>query len=471
MKTILKKYTLKEKVNETHLAITYQAVEIDNKEKDFVTVITEESISSEVFLSGFETFLESFSTVDIPYATSIKEHGIHDDHVVIVQTYIDGQSLSEMLTDSDGLPETLVLDIAQQVGAYLESLHQVQLAHGSLNLDTIFLSSHESVQIRDAGLAYGMDLPLLLREGDLKITPYHAPELREGQELAPTMDFYALGVVLYKMLTGETLALDPEDCWPGNKRPGLSPEIDKLVAKCLHDNPSRRIQSAAEFLNGVEEARKGIQAGVGATKLGMEDVLVGHTLGGYKLIDRLGQGGMATVYKAYESNLDRYVAIKVLPQFFAKDPNFTNRFRREAKAVAKLNHPNILPIYNYGEKDDITYIAMQYVEGGTLKKEHGKVYEPSRAVRLLVPIARALAYAHQRGIIHRDIKPSNVLMTEDDWPLLADFGLAKMVEASQQLTGTGVGVVRRSTRRRNSSTTHAPCTDSRRSDGVVSGCG
>ena len=176
------------------------------------------------------------------------------------------------------------------------------------------------------------------------------------------------------------------------------------------------------------------------TVLSVEDALVGHTLGAYQLTERLGQGGMATVYKAYEPVLDRYVAVKVLPQFFANDPNFMQRFQREAKAVAQLNHPAIVPVCSFGEDKSITYIAMQYVAGGTLKQSRGQVHSPQDAIRLILPVVQALAFAHQRGIIHRDIKPSNVLLSDGKWPLLADFGLAKMVENSGQLTGTGVGV-------------------------------
>jgi len=175
-------------------------------------------------------------------------------------------------------------------------------------------------------------------------------------------------------------------------------------------------------------------------KLGVEDVLVGHTLGAYKLVERLGQGGMATVYKAYEAALDRYVAIKILRQYFAHHPEVMQRFRREAKAIARLNHPNIVPIHGYGEEGDLAYIAMRHVEGGTLKQARGQVFQPERAVRLLLQIVRALAYAHQRGIVHRDIKPSNVLLSEGDWPLITDYGLAKMVEVTSQLTGSGVGM-------------------------------
>jgi serine/threonine protein kinase len=171
-----------------------------------------------------------------------------------------------------------------------------------------------------------------------------------------------------------------------------------------------------------------------------KDPLIGQTLGAYLLVEPLGRGGMATVYKAHEAALDRYVAVKILPQSLASNDDFIQRFRREAKAIAQLNHPNIVPIYSYGEERNIIYIAMQLVEGGALKREEGQVFPAAHALKLLAPIARALDYAHQHGIIHRDIKPSNILLSRDNWPMLADFGLARTAEVSQHLTATGVSM-------------------------------
>jgi eukaryotic-like serine/threonine-protein kinase len=94
--------------------------------------------------------------------------------------------------------------------------------------------------------------------------------------------------------------------------------------------------------------------------------MVGKTLGSYRIIEQIGRGGMAVVYKAYDPALDRYVAIKVLPRYFAHDPEFVHRFEREAKAIAKLNHPNILPVYSFGHEEDLSYIVMRYVEAGKL---------------------------------------------------------------------------------------------------------
>jgi hypothetical protein len=168
--------------------------------------------------------------------------------------------------------------------------------------------------------------------------------------------------------------------------------------------------------------------------------LVGRTLGQYRIVEQVGLGGMATVYKAYQPALDRYVAIKVLPAYYAHEPGFAERFTREAKAVARLAHPHVLPIYDFGQEDGLSYIVMQYVQAGTLKDVLGRPLGPATAADIVEQVADALDYAHEQSVIHRDVKPSNVLMDRGRWVLLSDFGLAKMVEGSVQLTGSGVGV-------------------------------
>jgi len=167
------------------------------------------------------------------------------------------------------------------------------------------------------------------------------------------------------------------------------------------------------------------------------NVREGVTLGPYRVMERIGRGGMAAVYRAYHPGLDRYVAIKVLPDFFADDPSYHERFQQEARSVARLKHPNILEVFDFGYEDGNAYLVLELIEGGTLGDRIGKPMELREVIQLLEPIASALDHAHAHGILHRDIKPSNILLQKDGTPVLADFGLAKMAGSMRRLTGSG----------------------------------
>ncbi len=157
---------------------------------------------------------------------------------------------------------------------------------------------------------------------------------------------------------------------------------------------------------------------------------IGENVGPYRILEQLGQGGMASVFKAYHAALDRYVAMKVLHPAFKEDPNFISRFQREAKVVARLEHPNIVPVYDYAEHKGSPYLVMKYIEGETLKARlNQRSLTREEAVEIATAIGSALSYAHNQGVLHRDIKPSNVLLSHDGSIYLADFGLARIAQA------------------------------------------
>jgi serine/threonine protein kinase len=177
------------------------------------------------------------------------------------------------------------------------------------------------------------------------------------------------------------------------------------------------------------------------------DELIGTTLGNYRILGPLGQGGMARVYRAHQENLDREVAVKVLPPWYAADRSFVERFNLEAKLVARLSHSNIVMVHDAGEQNGHIYIVMQLIDGGTMKQRldqlqaQGQTMDVVEANQIFKQIASALTYAHEKGIIHRDIKPVNVLMDQSGRPILSDFGIAKVLASTrEQLTRPGAGV-------------------------------
>ncbi len=186
---------------------------------------------------------------------------------------------------------------------------------------------------------------------------------------------------------------------------GTAPAVEQLCIEMgyLTEDQARRLRSAVEGFD------------------------VNRRLAGYQLIEKVGAGTMGTVFKARQLSLDRIVAIKILSPHLARNPDYVERFLREARAVAKLNHPNVISGIDVGEADGVRYFVMEFAAGLAVGKllKRGGAMEESRVTRVAVQIARALDHAHEAGLVHRDVKPDNILITKDGIAKLCDLGLAK----------------------------------------------
>jgi len=185
------------------------------------------------------------------------------------------------------------------------------------------------------------------------------------------------------------------------------------------------------------------------------DNLTGITLGNYRVLAVVGRGGMATVYQGYQSSLDRYVAIKVLSSSLQSDPDFNERFKREAETVGKLRHQNIMQMFDFGNHGALSYMVMEFISGQTLKeyiraqRASGRRLPPEEIVHITNAVAAALDYAHDHGLVHRDVKPANIMLRHEPnksnrneisyTPILTDFGVARILEGLQR-TGSGQAI-------------------------------
>ena len=372
----------------------------------------------------------------------IYDFGEEGGRAFIVMELLEGANLNELLEEHPDLALDTKLQIMTGVCEGLAFSHSRSIIHRDIKPGNLFITKDRQVKVLDFGLAR-IASSKLTRTGLVFGTPdYMSPEQVRGKVVDARSDIFSLGAVFYQVLSGrkpfaatalpevmrKVLTEEPVPLTHGEAPPSLA----RVITRALQKDPLKRYQTVAELLadlRGVDPDQS-----VDAAAPDGEPRQIDR----YQILERVGRGGMGVVYRARDPVLDRDVAIKSMLVDFGVDQDARGRFQQEARAAARLQHPNIVTIYEFGEQDDSPYLIMEFLGGddleGLMRRDPRLSLE--HRVDIVAQLCDGLAFAHEQGVVHRDIKPGNVRVLEDGSVKLLDFGIAT-VQQADATSGTG----------------------------------
>lgn len=383
----------------------------------------------------FTTEAEALGQLDHPAVRHVYDTGIIGDLAYRVGNWIDGEGLQDAVQRGPRLLPT-VLTLARDLLGALEHAHGNGIIVRRIVPGAVLLTPAGRGTITDLRFC-SYTLPAIpsgtMPQGQM----YMAPEIRDGSAGDPTADVYAAGALLYFAVTGQAPPLDPHEFRrPSELRPTTPRAIERIVMRAVRPHADERYLSAAEMLEDLTQEAGTFETPVVAVNPGsLPDAQdkarwekrLRRALGDdYELLGPLGVGGFGRVYRVRDLHLEREVALKVLDPLLTRDAEVVERFRREAQLAARLNHPNIVDIYDIGGRSGVIWYTMELIAGPNLAQlvEREGPLPIDRLLRLLREALSALGQAHAAGLVHRDIKPENMLIDRDGSLRITDFGLA-----------------------------------------------
>jgi len=390
---------------------------------------------------------EALAQLDHPALRHVYDAGVVGELAYRVGNWIEGESLQEAVQRGPR-PFPTVHTLARDILTGLEHAH----AHGIIARRVVPASLLLNLAGRGTvtDLRYcNWTLPVIPPGEEPSGKPLMAPEIRGGAAGDPTSDIYTAGSILYFAVTGHEPPLDPLTLKPPSElRPHCPRTIERILLRSLRPSPDDRYLTAAEMLEDFASdagtfdnpaAAPGARLGVTDSEDGRHwEKRLRRALGDdYELLSSLGTGGYGRVYRVRDLHLEREVALKVLHPNFTREPAVVERFRREAQLAARLNHPNIVNIYDIGGRAGLIWYTMAFVRGPNVAQvvERDGPLPVDRIVRLLKEALSALAQAHSAGLVHRDIKPENMLTEPDGSLRITDFGLALALRGQGKFGG------------------------------------
>ena len=378
---------------------------------------------------------EALGQLDHPAIRHVYDTGIVGEVAFRVGNWIEGEGLHQAIARGPRLIPT-VLTMTRDLVSALEHAHLHGILIRRIAPSSVIVSAGGRATITD--LRYCSHVLQAVPAGTPVPEPeFMAPEIRGGATGDPASDIYSAGALLYFAITGQRPPLDPRELRrPTDLRPTCPKVIERLVLRAMQPVPEDRYLTASEMLEdlaseaGTFETRAATVGEVAVTtgedRARFEKRLRRALGDDYELLATLGSGGFGRVYRVRDLHLEREVALKVLHPSLTQDPEVVERFRREAQLAAGLNHPNIVNIYDIGERSGLIWYTMELINGPSLAQlvEREGPLPLDRVLRLLREALSALAHAHGSGLVHRDIKPENMLIAPDGSLQITDFGLA-----------------------------------------------
>ena len=453
------RYEIYKMLGEGGMGAVYKAMDRELDRIVALKVIRGELADNPDILQRFKQELILARLVTHRNVIRIFDIGAADDIKFITMDYVEGRDLKALLTEQRKLQAGKACDIIRQVCLGLEAAHSEGVVHRDLKPQNIMLDSQGRVYLMDFGLARSMELVGMTRTGALLGTPaYMSPEQAKGEKVDARTDLFSLGVIFYELVTG-VLPYQAESMMatlikrakepptpPIQVDPSVPPAINETIMKCLQIKLDRRYQNAGEILvdlgfsSGLHPSPA--QASVISSKSVFEvasSLAPGSQFGPrYRIESLLGEGGMGKVYKAYDSDVGRHVALKLVKPELARNPASMERLKQELLLASQISHKNILRIHDLGDVGGLKFISMAYVDGKDLHNliaTEGKL-PIARAVAITRLLCLALEAAHNEGVVHRDLKPQNVLMDSNGQVFVSDFGLAKSLEGPSTMMTT-----------------------------------
>ena len=453
---LAERYEILKRLGEGGMGAVYKARDRELERLVALKVIRPELAGNPDILRRFKQELILARQVTHKNVIRIFDLGMGEGRKFITMDYIEGRDLKSILVERGKLPPEEAVPIIRQVCRGLEAAHAESVVHRDLKPQNIMVDAAGRVWVMDFGLARSMEMAGLTRTGALMGTPdYMSPEQARGEKVDARSDVFSLGIIFYEMLTGrlpfeaDTLMatllkrVQEKAIAPNAVDPAIPDHLSAVVMRCLEANVAGRYQAVEEILADLAADQQPTLAGrAQPSVVSLETIGPGAQFGPrYRIESLIGAGGMGKVYKAYDKDLDRTVALKVVRSEFASDPGSMQRFKQELLLASRISHRNILRIHDLGDVDGLKFISMAYVEGKDLHDlltESGRM-SAERAVHIAKQLAAALDAAHTEGVAHRDLKPRNVLIDETDHVYVSDFGLAKSLEGgvATQMTRAG----------------------------------